>query len=302
MAKKQNETDDIFESSSSSKTDGVVPQKQAEPIKSSMPPAETSKPSIPATMDEPIEGLEGVETDMLIIPRVKLVQKTSIETDIEGISAGFLVNSVTKEKIGNIINDPDSAIKTTVKIIPIVNGKSRLYFKEIEQGGGLLCRSNDGKFGIGEPGGVCANCPMIEWGNNKEAPSCTELINVYVMVEGYDYPMPLVLSFGRSSMSAGRQFINYFFMDSKRNKKNPWYFKYELRTKKISNEKGVFFVYDIRPGGLATDEESARGREYYNLMKSVSTTIHEDEEEIKKEQEKVHDTQGDANYNDDAGF
>lgn len=229
-----------------------------------------------------IPGLEGVEQDMLIIPRLKLVQKMSVEADPPyEIKPGSIVNSVTKDVLAALTKDGASLV-----LIPLLNKKSRLFFKPMSEGGGLLCQSQDGFTGIGDPGGSCAECPMNQW-NDDEPPKCTELYNIFCLVRGYDYPIPLTASFGKTSFKAGKALINYFFNDSMKAQKSPWNFAYELLTRSVTNDYGTFFIFDVKPGGKATDEEIATGTIMYNLLSTTKVQIHEDEDEMKEEAAKM---------------
>jgi len=220
-----------------------------------------------------IPGLEGVTQDMLVIPRLKLIQKISKEVDL-GVKPGSLVNSVTKDVV--------STDKKPAVVIPILNNITRLYFKPMKEGGGLLCRSFNGKAGAGDPGGNCLACPNHNW-DDDNPPICTELLNIFCMVRGYELPIPLTLSFGRTSAKAGRQFVNLFYMQSLQSQRSPWNFAFAIKTEIMSNDKGTFYVLKVDPAGEATAKEIAKGDLFYNLLKISQVQIHEDEEEIKQE-------------------
>lgn len=245
------------------------------------------KSQLPAQInDEFIPGLEGVEQDMLIIPRLKLVQKMSVETD-SGVAPGSVVNSMTKDVVAEFGKDGAKLV-----IIPIVNTRSRIRFKPYGEGGGILCRSFDGKIGEGDPGGNCLTCPHSQWTTDEKgqrvAPECSDYLNVFVLVRGYNFPVPLTASFTRTSMTAGRQLINYFYMDARKNRQSPWHFAYELSTEFVKNDKGSYYVFKITPAGKATDEEAETGRMFYEMIRTApAVEIDVDEEEIKAEQERV---------------
>jgi len=243
--------------------------------------------------DEFIPGLEGVEQDMLIIPRLKLVQKMSVETD-EGVKPGSVVNSMTKDVVAEFGKDGAKLV-----VVPIVNTRSRIRFRPYEDGGGILCRSFDGKIGVGDPGGNCLTCPHGQWttdeNGKRQAPECSDYLNVFVVVRGYDFPVPLTVSFTRSSAAAGRQLVNYFYMDARKNRQSPWHFAYELTAELVKNDLGSFYVWKVRPAGKATDEEAELGRQYYELIRTApAVEIHEDEEELKEEQAKMATEDGEA--------
>lgn len=245
-------------------------------------PATTESNAVAQNQGQVIPGLEGVEQDLLIIPRLKLVQKNSVEVDDEIAKPGQIVNSVTKDVIGKK-DEP-------LLLIPVLNTRSRILFRPFDEGGGLLCQSSDGKNGTGEPGGICASCPENQWKNEGKkniSPNCTELLNIFCIVRGYDFPIPLTASFGRTSMGAGKQLVNFFWADAQKNQKSPWNFVYELKTEMTENEYGKFYVFKAAPGGKATKDEIEKGGLFYNLIKSTTIQVHEDEEEIRKEQAKA---------------
>jgi len=223
-----------------------------------------------------IPGLEGVEPDMLVIPRIKLVQKMSIEVDEYDIKPGSLINSMTKDVLTEFKKDG-----TAIEIIPVLSGRSRIYFAPIgTEGQGILCRSYDGRVGQGEPGGSCITCKYSKW-LKDEAPACTDLINVFCIVRGYDLPIPIVASFGRTSYGAGKQLVNFFYMDAQREQMPPWNFVYELGVKAVTNEKGSFYILTVKPAGKATPEEAQLGEQMYQIIKSAKVQIHEEDETTK---------------------
>jgi hypothetical protein len=231
-----------------------------------------------------IAGLEGVTPDMLVVPRIKLVQKMSVETDLD-ISPGTLVNSVTKE----VIVDK----KKPLTIIPIINTITRLLFRPMKEGGGIVCRSFDGKNGVGAPGGNCMACPKARWAGTIP-PECTDLLNVFVMVRGYDHPIPITLSFGRSSAKAGKQLVNLFYMQSLKTQKSPWHFAYDVKPQEVENDKGKFWIFGTVTGaGEAKKNEIEQGELMYNLLKISQVQIHEDENEVEQEAANANTQAGD---------
>jgi len=227
-----------------------------------------------------IPGLEGVGQDLLIIPRLKMVQQNSVEVMGNDMKPGSIVNSVTKD----LIAKPSEQ----VTLIPILNTQTRIFFKPVKDGGGILCRSFNNKDGQGEPGGDCFKCPKNKWGvdlkGEQTTPECAELLNIFCIVRGYDFPIPLTVSFKGTSMGAGKQLVNFFWADAQKNQISPWNFAYELKTEFKENKAGQFFVFKVNPGGKAQKEEIAKGGIFYNLIKSTTVQIHEDEDEIKAEQ------------------
>lgn len=232
-----------------------------------------------------IPGLEGVTQDLLIIPRLKLVQKNSVEVDDLDYRPGSIVNSVTKD----IICEKDQSIE----IFPLVNKANRVYFRKFDDGGGIICQSADGKIGEGDPGGVCKSCPHSKFTKDEEnpkksvAPRCTDFINVFCHVRGYDFPIPLTASFGRTSKKTGQQLVNYFWADAMKNQISPWCFSYQLSADLRENDFGKFYVFKVTPSGKAVKAEIEKGLGFYNLIKNVALEIHADEDELMQEQENM---------------
>jgi len=244
---------------------------------------EFDKQNLPTT-NKFIPGLEGVDQDLLIIPRLKLVQKNSVEVD-NGVKPGSVVNSMTKDVIAEPGKDGAELV-----VIPVLNSRSRILFGDYDNSEGILCSAQDAKIGSGDPGGECLHCPKATWIRSEKGttpPPCTEFINVYVAVRGYNIPIPLVGSFGKTSFGAGKQLINFFYMDSRIHQKSPWNFAYTLRTKYVTSGKLSWYVFNVAPAGKATDGEVATGDLFYNLLKTTKAVIHEDEEEVKQEQSKA---------------
>jgi hypothetical protein len=63
-----------------------------------------------------------------------------------------------------------------------------------ESGGGKppACHSNDGKIGIGAPGGICAQCPMAQFGSAKKGKgqACKQVKQLFLLREGSGSILP----------------------------------------------------------------------------------------------------------------
>lgn len=56
------------------------------------------------------------------------------------------------------------------------------------------CYSNDGKIGIGDPGGSCAKCPFNQWGSGKgKGKACKSQRRIFLLREGDGLPIQLTL-------------------------------------------------------------------------------------------------------------
>lgn len=251
----------------------MATKKQAE--EKSLAKAETKIQHQPVTTK--IKGLEGIDQDLITIPRIKLVQSMSVEaTDME-ISPGSLVNSITKEVLAKKAEP--------MTFIPLMTSRSRVLYASLDSDKMFLCRSQNGKDGMGDPGGYCPECPMSKWGDDGSSPKCTDFINVAVIPILEDGPsnMPMVLSFGRTSYGTGKQLINFLFYAQK----SPWHNQYQLFSKQEKNDKGTFFVLKVTPAGKTDGNLIDMYEQAYNFVTQEEVVFHEDEEEMKAEKEKM---------------
>ncbi len=143
-----------------------------------------------------------VDPEDLTMPRINLQQFTSRLVKHEGITAGTWSNNVDDYAY---TDDPDAIIE----VVPIRHYKSRVAFWPMEAPReGVRCQSMDYVTGSGDPGGVCANCPMQVWNGNKP-PQCdlTHNFLVYVLGDhGEDHQFAL-MSFRSSAFKEGKNWL-----------------------------------------------------------------------------------------------
>lgn len=94
-------------------------------------------------------------------------------------------------------DDPDNPemVKELVGII-IDHHPANAYWADEFSGQNATpdCMSNDGKMGIGNPGGNCANCQMNQWGSGRNGGrACKNTRRVYLLREGDIMPILLIL-------------------------------------------------------------------------------------------------------------
>lgn len=112
------------------------------------------------------KGLEEMDASDIKIPVYQLLQPMSSVVQDEKGGAGQFYNTHTGESKDSILATFLSLTKTRVR-----------WPDEFSSGSKPLCRSFDGKHGMGNPGGNCKTCPLKEWGENNEAPECRQGYN-----------------------------------------------------------------------------------------------------------------------------
>lgn len=123
-------------------------------------------------------GFDEMESKDITIPRLGLCQSNtkqrmrSESNYIPGLEEGHFFNTLNGTNYGS-----------SVDVVPLFFYKSRIRFKDLEQGGGILCQAPDGKSCQENHGGPCLH---DKWGANGEPPECTEFFNYPCFVVGQD--------------------------------------------------------------------------------------------------------------------
>jgi hypothetical protein len=132
-------------------------------------------PAAPSFMPESSAGLEQVGFKDLILPRLALCQNNSRARDkqnakeyIKGLEEGQFYNTLSREILGE-----------SITVVPLFFYHSRMMFKDLDQGGGMLCQAPDGVSCQLNNGGPCLHSA---WGKGGEPPECMEFFNYPCLV------------------------------------------------------------------------------------------------------------------------
>lgn len=212
-------------------------------------------------------GFGEMSNDDLIIPYAKLMQPLSPEIqDDDSIKAGMIVNSLTKLSYGK-----------SMRFIPLIFQKKRIKWNPREEGGGINCSS----LGAVSPtiganhSPFCAQCKFSKWENN-DPPKCDMFYTFPALVLGESDRMNklVAISFTRSSFGAGKKLINMARFAGGDIFSRP----YELTTKKESNDKGTFFVLDVKVAGALEETEYQEAEQFYEMLSSMNYEVHQDDD------------------------
>lgn len=94
--------------------------------------------------------------DDISYPRLKLLQGISPE----------VMDPESDLKAGQFYISGDAAARKDVTVVIVAYNLSRRYEIPLNDGSGnkdISCQSQDGKIGVGDPGGTCALCPLSKW-------------------------------------------------------------------------------------------------------------------------------------------
>ncbi len=224
--------------------------------------------NVPATVGSPQLGRgheEPSDMEDMEMPRAKLIQFTSDEAQAdvkeERKDPGSIVNSITKEALGNIF-------------IPIFNSVNFVQWNPRKKDD----PNYDPSF---EPGEMVFSTSDrrdprvvdgIKFGPNGEPPKITKYMNFLCFFIGHNYP--LVLSFAKTSFKAGAR-LNTL---TKISGGDMFGFKYKLIVTIRENAGTKFFVLDVAPAGKATPEEFKLAEHWWSEFRGKQIKVHADEE------------------------
>jgi len=219
-----------------------------------------------------IDGLDEMGREDMAIPRLILVQAQSDLPDGDK-HIGEYYNTVTGEYSPSVVGVLLALAKFRVAFPPEFNRESK-----------LICASDDGLtpraefvdvyvdvYGV-TIGHECANCPLSKFGDDGTPPPCAKGYNVGMMDAGAT--MPFVVSLKRTGTQSARQLITL----AKANKRA---YTIVFSTKKVADDKGVYYVPVIQRGEkttLAQLKEAFGLSALGNLAKRVDieTAAHDD--------------------------
>lgn len=206
------------------------------------------------TVNRKARGFEEDEQEDLIMPRAKLLQKTSPEVE-EGLKFGDIINNITKEKL------PE-------RFVPVFKQK---YFVKFGDDRKMLWKT------------FSPDSEQLEetrFGENGEKPTASAVLSFLCYFEGVE--TPIVINFSKTSYKAGKQLLSlakYANCDMFRR-------AYKLKSVREESPEGAYMVFKVVPDGQATEEEYQLCEAWYedlNHRKEEIQTVEEEEVSAAKE-------------------
>jgi hypothetical protein len=217
--------------------------------------------ALAVTDQQMMEQFGGMGSENVVIPRLVVVQKTSPEVETGEAKPSELFIKGLGMNLG----------AGPVEIIPIRRDTSRIRWKDPKVGGGIVCRSKDGRTGVGEPGGNCAVCLMTRW-DGAERPSCDQYENVLVVLRNDQEVMPFLISGNRTNLKALKQLNTLLLQEFLKGR--PIYSKSYLVgvIRKENAQQAVYWNFTFRPGNEnkpLPPEDQKRAHEIFVRFKDV---------------------------------
>jgi hypothetical protein len=245
----------------------MMAQKKAEIVKHA-PAAIEKADAMPAYLRIPdggqAQGTENIERGDMTLPRLGLCQSMSPQrkkTDpkyINGLDEGQFFNSIS----GTVYGDD-------LKIVPLLFFKSRVLFGTTV-GGAMKCSSPDGVRGIGDPGGVCARCPLSQFGPKGERPPCSNFFNYACLVADESGELKaenlVVLSFKSSGLRMAKDWNALIRL----RRADIFAGVYSVTSAEQSNDKGSWHVPVIKPSGWVSKEMHEAAQLAYSAVAEMN--------------------------------
>lgn len=236
-------------------------------------------------------GAEGLSTNALTPPRLKLIQALSPEVEV-GAKPGDYYNNITEANYG-----------PSVQIIPCWLSEAYFLFAPRVPGstGGLLARSMDavhwnppdvefdvvinkqGKHTKWKTAKTVSQSGLDKWGtfdpdDPKSPPAATHTINCLALLPDDSEAGPSVLSFLRSSLKIGKKFAGNLKLS-----RVPSFGRiFQLTSLKVDGVSGPYYEPRVKALGFVGDVTVYdTAREYYNMAKDrgvdvdLSSEVHE---------------------------
>lgn len=209
-------------------------------------------------------GTEQIGNEDIKIPRIATAQKQSPQLEegkpeyIDGLKYADMYNTLTGEKYGR------GPIEFTVVRVEKARG---IEFKPFDEGGGIVDRNVD------------AHDPRMFFGPDGEKPRATKFLEFLVIL--WPSRKIMAMSFKGSSLDAAtslRGLLKSAFA--------PIYAtRYLLSTSSVTNDKGTFSVFNVKPVGENHPGSSfIREREQYEFAKSAFESLKDKEVKIDRDE------------------
>lgn len=224
--------------------------------------------------------LGDVDSRDIIIPRLLIMQSPSKYVQQDKAQFGDIVNSVS----GEILGTAREKDRKPVRFIPIKEEKSWTIFE--------LSGSKPEFRGVEPRTPVNENLER-EYEKDGKKFKRYKTLNFFVLLEEdlktMDMPLPYVVSFRSTSFKAGRVLSTHFVMCKAALQKGkmvpPPSTMFELSGVKTSNDKGTFYVMDVKPVGPTPDEYVLVAAQWLKTLKTKAYQVDETDAEVDAETE-----------------
>lgn len=225
---------------------------------------------------------EIVEEPAAFVPRVVFTSDAKIDLAKMEIPLLRLAQGMTSEvttrkaSIGQFVVTGFPAVDE-VEIVPFGAQKIRAY--KPDQQSAPLCTAPTGEFGIGNPGGECALCPLSKWGprdpktGKSTPPRCTEAI----MMRGYSLTHRALVDF----QFGGRRASKGVFVQQQGMTFGFGGFHIKLQSSSTSNDRGTWYEPEVLMLGDVPADQVDTVAKWFGLFNATLVDTEQAEKALK---------------------
>lgn len=247
--------------------------------------------AIPDYLLPSTDGREQIDQSDLSLPRLVVMNALSKPVQSGDVKVGSLMDTVS----GNVLYDPKAG--EPIKGVFLAVRKMRNKWRSRGAGEGIECHSPNGrtaleKHGVdakGQPTNDCGSCIHAQFikapDGSIKAPACTEYRELLFLAEGY--PMPLVISLGKSAAKDGKRLIEKLNADMGMTGRPIYAFQFAVSTDLFSSKGNQWWGFVVKPAGFPSKElaEKAQGlyKNYCTALNKQDYRAQEREVEVEAE-------------------
>jgi hypothetical protein len=195
-------------------------------------------------------GSEDMERNDITLPRLALCQsltpqkKKTNPNYIPELEDGMFFNTVTGEIYGE-----------SLEVVPLFFGKSRIFFEDINKGGGMKCQSLNAKNGGKLHPDSCESCPHAQWEENK--PTCGLYYNYVSLV--YPRMELIVVSMKSTALKVARSWNSMIRLTNL-----PMFAKvYNISSAEETKNQNTYSQFKIAPKKYVDQEFFAAAKTFF---------------------------------------
>lgn len=191
----------------------------------------------------PDMGISGFDQSDLVIPRMRIAQRTNRS----GWEPGKFVETLSEGTFDELLS-----------VVALKIAKARVFFEDAGSER-PRCASDDNvrpSPRIEEPiHAACADCPKSQWTQdefgNRHKPDCAEQWSFLVAHEG----MPYFIQFGGAALSATKKLVTALVLRGKQQQRPIWGFQFDIGLKDQNFQSGPAFMPVFRNIKLVAKDE-----------------------------------------------
>tara|TARA_R110002126_G_scaffold51112_2_gene140251 strand:- start:2456 stop:3274 length:819 start_codon:yes stop_codon:yes gene_type:complete len=236
------------------------------------------------------EGTENT-SDLVVVPRIKLLQALSPEVSEGDEKAGNYWHTIAEESLG-----------AEIRMTPLFISKSVVLWRPRKSGGGILARADDaihwdrpnqefevkldsGKTVTWNTGASVQASGLQQFGSSdpedeNSKPAATLNINIVSWFPDFPEYSPAIVSLSKASLPVGKKFVSKLGIS----RLPSWGRVFMMSSTKNDHASGTFHDYKFEAVGVIDQDDAAEMREMYQYFRTKGVAI-KDAEDMQNDEE-----------------